>query len=122
MTSTRLKMTACALAALGLSACSTADLEMFNAGLEMYNGVQYYDNTEPDEHFECRSGNGYVTAHSGVRSNQKYIYFTSHAGQEASVALLVSEEEVQRWSLSPGEETDIYWTYPSYSLQISWSC
>ena len=79
-----------AMAGLAASACSTADLEMFNAGLEMYNGVQYYDQTAPDQRFDCGSGEGYVTRHRGVRSNQQYVYFTSHTPNQATIRVNVS--------------------------------
>ena len=122
MTSTRLKTAACALAGLTLSACSTADLEMFNAGLEMYNGVTYYDQNVPDESFECGSGNGYITRHRGVRSNQQYVYFTSQTPNEATVHVKVSGETAAYWTLGAYQTTETHWTYPSYSLDYEWTC
>lgn len=122
MTSTRLKTAACALAGLTLSACSTADLEMFNAGLEMYNGVTYYDVTNADEPYNCGSGQGYMLRHSGVRSNQQYVYFTSHSPRQVEVTLTVSDEVVATYSIPPYSSSELYWTYPSYTVGGSFIC
>lgn len=111
-----------AMAGLAASACSTADLEMFNAGLEMYNGVQYYDQTAPDQRFDCGSGEGYVTRHRGVRSNQQYVYFTSHTPNQATIRVNVSGETAAYWTLEGYQTSDTHWTYPSYSLDYEWEC
>ncbi len=122
MISTRLKMTACALAALTMSACSSADLEMFNAGLEMYNGVTYYDQTHPNETLECGSGNGYLLLHNGVRNNQQYVYITNRAPIAVTVTLKDAAGGGQSLYSEPGGVSETYWTYPSYGFEFEWRC
>lgn len=122
MTSTRLKMTACALAALTLSACSTADLEMFNAGLEMYNGVTYYDTTDDPQTLNCRSGNGYLVARSSVRSNQQFVYFSSHTNVDVQMQVKDAADGGTTLYVPAGGTSETYWTYPSYDLEYQWAC
>lgn len=109
-------------AATSLSACSTEDMASFNAGLEMYNGVTYYDTTDPTTTMECPSGNGYLLMHSGVRSNQQYFYVTSNTGQDVEVQATDEAGGGTTFYVPAWGQSDTYWTYPSYSLEYQWAC
>lgn len=111
-----------ALGGLPASACSTEDMEMFNAGLEMYNGVQYYDQTHPNETLECGSGNGYLVMHTGVRNNQQYVYITNRAPIAVTLTLKDAAGGGQSLYAEPGQVSDTFWTYPSYSFDYEWRC
>lgn len=122
MAFTGLERAACALAALALSACSSTDLEAFNAGLEMYNGVTYYDTTDDPQTLNCRSGNGYLVARSGVRSNQQFVYFTSQTNVDVTMTVKDAAGGGTSLYVPARGTSETYWTYPSYDLEYTWAC
>ena len=108
--------------AAALSACSTEDLASFNAGMEMYNGVTYYDVTDPNTTLECPTYGGYLLMHSGVRSNQQYFYLTSYTDQDVSVSATDEAGGGTTFYVPARGQSDTYWTYPSYDLEYEWAC
>jgi len=105
-----------------LAGCSTEELVAFNAGLEMYNGVTYYDTNDEPMTLSCRSGNGYLIAHGGVRNNQQYTYVINRAPIDVEVSVKDQAGGGTTLYTSRGQTSETYWTYPSYDLEYSWAC
>ena len=105
-----------------LAGCASEDLAAFNAGLEAYNGVVYYDTTDPDTTLECATYGGYLLMHSGVRNNQQYFYLTSYTDYDVTVSATDEAGGGTSFYVPARGQSDTYWTYPSYGLEYEWAC